>query len=286
VSAEPAGPSPRVLLDRWRTDLAAWAIPDEIRSQFGESPWVLPRQVFARRAERQVRQPFGISFDRAVEALEPRGEVLDVGAGAGAGCLPLAPWATRITAVDCDKELLVTLADAAAGLRVAVHTVAGTWPQVASQAPIADVVTCYNVLYNVPGLEPFLAALTQRARRRVVVELTARHPLAELNPLWEHFHGLPRPDGPTAGDLLAILTGLGLAVSAEAWSRPAAADYASFAELVEVTRRRLCLPPGRANEVAAVLREAGADPSQPRDLGSSGRDLVTIWWPGSAGRTG
>ena len=278
MRTEPLG----ALLDRWRADLAAWAIPDEIRSQVSESPWVLPRQVFARRAERQVRQPFGISFDRAREGLEPRGEVLDVGAGGGAACLPLAPWATRMTAVDRDAELLESLAGATAGLSTAVRTVTGMWPDVAGQAGAADVVTCHHVLYNVPDIEPFVAALTQRARRRVVVEVTARHPLAALNPLWEHFHGQRRPDGPTASDLLAILSGLGLAVTGQAWTRPATADYASFAELVEITRRRLCLPPGRASDLAAALRESGADPSQPSDLGSSGRDLVTIWWPGTA----
>ena len=68
----------------------------------------------------------------------------------------------------------------------------------AAQAAAADVVTCHNVLYNVPDLEPFLAALTGHARRQVVVELTAAHPLTSLNPLWLRFHGLQRPTGPTA----------------------------------------------------------------------------------------
>jgi len=31
------------LLDRWRADLAAWAIPDSITAAAAESPWVLPR---------------------------------------------------------------------------------------------------------------------------------------------------------------------------------------------------------------------------------------------------
>ena len=39
----------------------------------------------------------------------PPGSVLDVGAGAGAACLPLAPRATSITAVDTDHQLLGTL---------------------------------------------------------------------------------------------------------------------------------------------------------------------------------
>ncbi len=273
-----------VLLDRWRRDLAAWAIPDPIRSQVNESPWVLPRQVLARRAERQVRQPFGYSFEREREALEPPGEVLDVGAGAGAACLPLAPFATGITAVDVDRELLSVLEASASRLGAGVAAVTGRWPDAAGQVGAADVVTCHHVLYNVADLAPFVVALTLRARRRVVVEMTARHPLAALNQLWEHFHGMRRPEVPTADDALAILTALGLDVTAEAWSRPATAEYASFAQLVEVTRRRLCLPPERTGDVEAALRESGADTGHPVDLGTSGRRLVTIWWPGTVGR--
>jgi SAM-dependent methyltransferase len=274
----------QMLLSRWRSDLAGWAIPDGIRSQVSESPWVLPRQLFARRAERQLRQPFGCSFECERAALEPRGEVLDVGAGAGAACLPLAPLATAITAVDVDHEMLGMVASRAARLGFSVTTVAGRWPDVAGQAGDADLVTCHHVVYNVPDIEPFVQALTRRARRRVVVEMTTRHPLAALNPLWERFHGLRRPDGPTAADLLAILRALGLSVAAQEWTRPAMAEYASFTELAEVTRRRLCLPPERRGEVEAALRESGTDEGMPLDLGSSGRDLVTIWWPGTAAR--
>ena len=130
--------------------------------------------------------------------------------------------------------------------------------------------TCHHVVFNVPDLEPFLDALTGHARRRVVVETAAVHPLTSLNPLWLRFHGLERPQRPTAGDTLAILAAMGLNPRHTEWSRPAAADYRSMAELVEVTRRRLCLPPERAGEVEAALVELGIDPGQPGDLGSSG----------------
>ena len=38
---------------------------------------------------------------------------------------------------------------------------------------------------------------------------------------------------------------MGLRPGHEAWRRPGGRDYADFAELVDVTRRRLCLPAGR-----------------------------------------
>ena len=43
--------SPTDLLSQWRDDLAAWAIPAHITAAAAESPWALPRQVFARRAD-------------------------------------------------------------------------------------------------------------------------------------------------------------------------------------------------------------------------------------------
>jgi hypothetical protein len=147
----------------------------------------------------------------------------------------------------------------------------------------ADVVTCHHVVFNVPDLGPFLEALTAHARKRVVIETAAAHPLTSLNPLWLRFHGLKRPDRPTAGDTLAILAAMGRNPGHTEWSRPAEADYRSMAELVEVTRRRLCLPPERAGEVEAALAELGINPGQPSDLGSSGRNVVDLVG-GSRGR--
>jgi hypothetical protein len=48
--------------------------------------------------------------------------------------------------------------------------------------------------------------------------------------------------------------------------------------MIDVTRRRLCLPQERAGEVATALTDLGVDASHPVDLGSSGREVVTIWW--------
>jgi SAM-dependent methyltransferase len=270
------------LLDRWREDLAAWAIPEHITAAVADSPWVLPRQVFARRADRLRRDPGGPSFERAFEALDPPGSVLDVGSGAGAACLPLAPRITTLTAVDADNEMLGLLAGRAGEAGLTARVVHGRWPDIAGQLGPADVVTCHHVVFNVPDLGPFLDALTGHARRRVVVETAAAHPLTSLNPLWLRFHGLKRPEGPTAADTIAILAAMGNDPGHTEWSRPAAADYRSMAELVEVTRRRLCLPPERAGEVEAALLELGIDSGQPGDLGSSGRDVVTIWWEGTA----
>lgn len=271
------------LTDGWRRDLAAWAIPEEITAAVAESPWALPRQVFTRRADRMRAAPAGPSFQRAWAALDPPGSVLDVGSGAGAACLPLLPRTTHLTAVDADADMLQRLSERVASSPVAVAAVLGSWPDVAAQAGPADVVTCHHVVYNVPGVQPFVAALTASARRVVVMEITMEHPLVSLNALWLRFHGLRRPVSPTAGDLVRILEAMGLRPGHRRWRRPGGRDYGSFGELVDVTRRRLCLPPERAGEVAVALTDLGVDPARPVDLGSSGREVVTIWWDGTAG---
>ncbi len=276
----PAAAELPLLLERWRSDLAAWAIPDRITAAVTESPWVLPRTVFARRADRVTAAPSGPSFEREWTALDPPGSVLDVGSGAGAACLPLLPRATTLTAVDVEPDMLALLADRAASGGVRPRLVTGRWTDVATEAGSADVVTCHHVTYNVPDIEPFLLALTAAARRIVVVEMTGAHPLISLNPLWLRFHGLVRPDGPTADDLLAILAAMGMTAGSTRWSRPGGRDYASFAELTDVTRRRLCVPPERAEEVGAALLDLGVQPDRPMDLGSADRDVVTIWWDG------
>lgn len=269
------------LQQQWKQDLVSWAIPDSIVAATDESPWVLPREVFTGRARRQVRNPVGRSFEIAWQALDPPGTVLDIGSGAGAACLPLAARCTGLTAVDSDRALLDDLAAQANELGVAAETVQGRWPDVSDLVPVVDVVTCHHVLYNDPDPVSFLQAMTSHARRLVVLEKTVRHPLTDLNELWLRFHGIRRPTGPTAMDAVAILRAMGLEPQYAEWTRPAAVEYQSFDDLVDVTRRRLCLPPARAGDVAEAL--ADLRESRP-DLGSSGRNLVTIWWSPEPGR--
>jgi SAM-dependent methyltransferase len=265
--------------ERWRRELAAWAIPDEILAAAEESPWVLPHRLFAHRARVAADAPQGPSYERALEALEPPGSVLDVGPGGGAASLPLAERTTHLSGVDSDEQMLQQFAALAARRGLLCDAFLGRWPDIADQVPAADVVVCHHVLYNVPDLAEFATQLTAHARRRVVVELTVSHPLVRLNALWRHFHNVERPEGPTAEEALAVLREAGIHARAERWHRADATTYVSFDELVDMTRQRLCLPRSRAGELESVLRAMGADESHP-ELGFSGRDLVTAWWPG------
>jgi precorrin-6B methylase 2 len=256
---------------RWAEALAEWAIPQEILDRAPATPWGCPTGLFARAAEEAVAPGAETrpTSRRALEVLPDAGKVLDVGAGGGAASLPLAPPAARVTAVDESEGMLAAFADLAGRRGVDHAEIQGTWPAVAEKVEPADVVVCAHVFYNVALLEPFVAALTAKARNRVVVELTATHPMSSLNALWQHFHGLQRPTGPTADDAVAVLAGLGLDVGVERWEAPGRWQTAPRQELVAFARQRLCLPPERDPEVDAALD----------DLFVAGpRHLVTLWW--------
>ena len=269
-------------LTRWRRRLEAWAIPEPILAAAPESPWGFPVGLFKARAEQARTQPATPSDLEAARFLPPGGEVLDVGAGAGAASLPLAGLAGRLVAVDESAAMLDAFRAAAAAAGVASATIQGSWPPVAGSAAPADVVVCHHVLYNVPDLAAFADALTVHARRRVVVELTERHPLAPLAPLWHRFHGLDRPDGPTADDAEAALRALGLQLARHDWTGDRRAGLDSFQELVADTRRRLCLAAERDPEVADALGGEAAHGEGGWWLGAGPRRLVTLAWPGTA----
>ena len=197
--------------------------------------------MFAARTEAALAEPDGSpSLRRATEALPAGGSVLDVGAGGGAGSLPLAPAAALVMAVDQGAEMLASFAATADRLGVAHREVQGSWPEVAADVEAADVVVCHHVFYNVAELVPFATALSTHARHRVVVEITAEHPTASQRPLWRTLHGIERPTSPTADDALAVLTEMGLEVGHEQFERSWQPPSADMAHTVAMTRRRLC----------------------------------------------
>jgi SAM-dependent methyltransferase len=270
-------------LARWRAQLQAWAIPEEILAAAPESPWGFPVSLFRARAERAGAGGRPSPSNReALRWLPPGGGVLDVGAGGGAASLPLAGVAGRAVAVDESPAMIASFLEAAAGAGLEAEGVQGRWPEVAGRVGPADVVVCHHVLYNVADLAPFATALTGHARRRVVVELTDRHPLVELAPLWRRFHGLERPSGPTAGDAAAALAALGLEPRREDWVSDDRYGFDHLEELVAFTRRRLCLPADRDPEVTEALLEAGTHQEGGVWVGAGPRRVTTLSWAGTA----
>jgi SAM-dependent methyltransferase len=266
-------------IDRWREDLASWAIPDHILRAAPESPWHFPVELFVTRAEASTRSPT-YSNRVALVALPDGGSVLDVGCGAGGASMPLASRAARLIGVDSSDEMLHAFREQVANRGVEAHTISGRWPDVAGEADVADVVVCHHVFYNAPDLDSFASRLTDHAGGRVVVEMTAEHPQSRLNPLWLRFHDVVRPTGPTAMDAVAALRGSGLDVRWQQWNAPRGGGFRRPEDLVAWVRRSLCLTADRDPEVASAIR----DWIHERDglYGFSDRPVVTLWWEGSA----
>ncbi|MHB1987995.1 MAG: class I SAM-dependent methyltransferase [Acidimicrobiales bacterium] len=261
--------SPESASSRWKRELEAWAIPEAILEAAPASPWGFPTAMFAKATDAVLRAEPTPSREVALEALGAGGSVLDVGVGGGAASLPLAPPAGLLVAVDEAKAMLETFAEAAR-MRGARHElIAGRWPEVSATTPVTDVVVCHHVAYNVADLAAFLQALTDHARRRVVLELTARHPLSALAPLWASIHGIERPSTPTSSQAAAVATELGYDVGMRSFERPALWDAAGHDDRVAFARRQLCVGPEHDDEIAAHFEAAGAAPS---------RELTTLWW--------
>jgi predicted nicotinamide N-methyase len=255
----------------WAALLARWAIPDELVTAAPEPPYFFDPAVFIAAADAAGARDDDTASDRvAREALPDGGSVLDVGAGAGAASVRLG--AGEVIAVDPIPELLSAFADRLGARGATPVVVQGTWPDVAADVPVADVVVCHHVVYNVPALADFVTALTSHARNRVVLELTAEHPMSWLRPYWAALHGLDQPDRPTADDALTVVRALGFDVREERWAR----RYQMIGEtgghqLLRIARR-LCLPTSRHGELRRVL----ATTPPPAE-----RQVVTAWWPGA-----
>jgi SAM-dependent methyltransferase len=253
---------------RWAEMLSQWAIPDELISAAPTSPYFFDPQVFIQAADDALARTTDTPSDEAArQALPADGSVLDVACGAGAASLRLQP--ARAVGVDPSSTLLAAFAERAARLGVDAATVEGVWPDVASQCPNADVVVCHHIVYNVADLASFATALDEHASQRVVVELTAAHPMAWMTPYWERLHGLAQPDRPTADDAVAVLAERGFDVQQARSKRAYQMIGETGDESLERIGRRLCLPPARHDELRQLL--VAVPP--PRE-----REMITLWW--------
>jgi len=254
---------------RWSRQLASWAIPESVLRAAPEQPWGFPPDLFAISTDRALVDPeLSPSKLRAIEAIAPGGTVLDVGAGGGAASLVLVPPVAMVIAVDESQATLDAFADKAERLAVRHVEVVGRWPDIAPLAPGADVVVCHHVLYNVGDLSPFLVGLNVHAERRVVIELTDRHPQSDLSPLWKAFHGIDRPTGPAAIDAADVASSLGYDVHIERFERPSLWCEWPRDERVAFARRRLCVGPEFDAEIGSYLDKIEHEP----------RAVVTLWW--------
>jgi SAM-dependent methyltransferase len=268
-------------VERWREQLERWAIPPEILAAAPESPWGFPTELFrARGARGGDREGTTPTTARALERLPEAGRVLDVGCGGGATSLPLADRAGTLVGVDAQEDMLEGFLANAREAGVSAVAVLGRWPEVADRVDPVDVAVAGHVLYNVADLEPFVRRLAALVDHRVVFELTDRHPLAWMNDLWLHFHGLERPTGPSSHDAVDVLGEIGIGATLERWEAPpTVGGFVERADALALARRRLCLPSSRDEELASALGPRLAERGGLWSVGSAGSQrLATIWF--------
>jgi len=255
--------------DHWRASLGAWAIPDDIIAAAEESPWIHPVELFL---VPSVIEP-SPSHERAREVLHTGDSVLDVGCGAGIAAFALTPPAACVIGVDTQASMLSEFSRNAQLRGVTSSTIEGRWPEVAQDTPSADVVTAHHVVYNVGDIVPFLRALDEHARRRVVLELPDEHPLAPMSAAWRHFWQLERPLGPTSADLVRVLDEMGIRADRYSWTGALRTEQ-NLDEAAHFMRIRLCLPRSREPDVHEFLATRSS---------TSTRALSTIWWDAPQG---
>lgn len=250
--------------EKWKQDLASWAIPQEILDQAVEKPWIHPPALF------EIPEVIGdsLSHQRAREAMPVGGTVLDIGCGGGVATYAITPPAVHAIGVDEQEAMLDLYKSNAVKYDITVETVLGQWPAVAAQTPKADVVTVHHVVFNVGEIVPFLAELNSHARNRVVIEAPVVHPMSNMSDGWKHFWNLIRPTVPQAADLIPVLEQMGIAANIEFFESEILLDK-KVDGANGFIRRRLCLPEERQGEIDAFL-EANPRPDR--------RQLAVIWW--------
>jgi SAM-dependent methyltransferase len=263
---------------RWRTQLEAWALPDDLLATAEDDPYGWPQALWKRRSEGAAGET--PTTDVVTHLLGERGTLIDVGAGRGRVSLRFALAGHRLVAVEPDPGMAAGLAEDATAAGVAVQIIQERWPEAAGSVPPAAVVMSAHVVYDVAEIGPFVSAMNRSAATGVVVEMSETHPWSDLAPLYRQIHRLERPAGPSADDLVAVVREvLGIEPTVARWSRPGQLWFESWDEICDFYGRRLVVPRAERPGLRSLLAERVVDLDGRLVVGENDRRLVTLWWP-------
>ncbi len=254
-------------------------IPRSILDAAEQSPYGWPSWIWERMSAVARTAPPPVTFEIAIGLLGDHGSVLDVGAGRGRASLPLAERGYDLTAVEPDDTMANGFEADAGRLGVPARLVRGRWPAVASEVEKVDVAISAHVVYDVPGIGPFIAALHGIARRGVVIEMTDRHPRVMTASLFRKVHGVDRPDGPSVDDLAAVIVEeLGIHPHVERWERPGTLWFENWEEILAFYGRRVALPTARRPELRPLLESQVTEDRGRMYVGNQRGYHCTVWW--------
>ncbi len=263
--------------EHWRQQLTDWALPLDLLASVEASPYGWSRRVWKQKGERGLDPDAGTLTTNLVSELAgASGSVIDIGAGSGRASLPLVQRGHPVTMVEPNENMLASLRELTATFPVEI--VDGRWPEVEKEVKPHRVAMSAHVVYDVAELVPFLEAMDRTAEAGVVVEMTPNHPWSSLRDLYWEFHQLNRPAGPTTEDLAAVVIDLGREPQIERWNRPSDMVYETIDEIVEMTGRRLVLPPARWPELEERLRPRIVGALGAYQVGPLEREITTVWW--------
>jgi SAM-dependent methyltransferase len=232
---------------------------------------------------RTTTDPF---LESVLRHVQPTDVVLDVGAGTGRHSVPLAGHAQRVVAVDPSPAMLRFLRESAAEeARTNIDVIEGAWPDVAEQAPKADVVISAHVVYPIEDIVPFLQALDAKATRVCLLNLMVWQPWFDRLGLWEAVHGQARLPQPAHMDVVNVLAQLGCYANVEIAWLDLGRTFASMDAAVEGFAEAVAA--GDDRERQQRLRDALALLLEPRPDGAFAYPqrrypTATVWWEAGA----
>ena len=155
----------------------------------------------------------------ALRYIEPDDEILEIGGGAGRIGLPMALQAKSLTNVEPSAAMREQFAIAISEHGISnASAVASAWPP---SGPVsADVVLTVDVTYFITDIEPFIRAMHESARRRVLI-LTWTVPPPNVNAeLYRIAFGESQAPSPGFRELLPVIWDLGIVPDVHVLDQP------------------------------------------------------------------